>query len=363
MGVADDELGLSSSVPSRTRALPHYALPNFSVVLPTYSNQESDVITNAFRVGNFVSLHDLPHHVKPGQVSRSRFQKILDNRQESTENKAPHSKPAQFSTFEYVPSPYSVADDIARNNRLRSEELKKEAGHTAPFMMSDTAIKLPHEDGFGGLFNPFKGGADPYERADDQALRWAWLQDALIMSAPFRPSGRVKGQAGQSASEIPGRQNLPEIVDRMRASIEEDWEEYGFLVCSTDDEHLVVRFELSTLDSEPGLVAYMNIFARTNDVVAKYTLKKVVEDWNVTPGDGHLYFTFRPPWVVSRPLDTFYSLHPEQRTFQDPRLKLQASNDAASKATLTAAEATLLASQASSAGDLAAGAVARPDLT
>lgn len=54
-------------------------------------------------------------------------------------------------------------------------------------------------------------------------------------------------------------------------------------VCSTDDEHLVVRFELSTLDSEPGLVAYMNIFARTNEVVAKYNLKKVVEDWNASP--------------------------------------------------------------------------------
>ena len=229
MGVADDELG-SSSGPSRTRALPHYALPNFSVVLPTYSNQESDVITNAFRVGNFVSLHDLPHNVRPGQVSRSRFQKILDNRQESTENKQPHSKPAQFSTFEYVPSPYSVADDIARNERLRSVELKKAAGHTKPFMMSDTNLKLPHEDGFGGHFNPFKREADPYERADDEQLRWAWLQDALIMSAPFRPSGRVKGLLGQSASEIPGRQNLPEIVDRMRASIEEDWEEYGFLV-------------------------------------------------------------------------------------------------------------------------------------
>jgi hypothetical protein len=35
----------------------------------------------------------------------------------------------------------------------------------------------------------------------------------------------------------------------------------------------VVRFELSTLDSEPGLVAYMNIFARTNEVAAKYNLK------------------------------------------------------------------------------------------
>jgi hypothetical protein len=83
----------------------------------------------------------------------------------------------------------------------------------------------------------------------------------------------------------------------------------------------------------------------------------------VTPGDGHLYFTFRPPWVVSRPLDTFYSLHPEQRSFQDPRLKLQASNEAQKASVLTAAEATLLASQASSVGDLAAGAVARPDLT
>lgn len=83
----------------------------------------------------------------------------------------------------------------------------------------------------------------------------------------------------------------------------------------------------------------------------------------VTPGDGHLYFTFRPPWVVSRPLDTFYSLHPEQRAFQDPRLKLQASHEAQKASVLTAAEATILASQASSAGDLAAGAVARPDLT
>ena len=35
----------------------------------------------------------------------------------------------------------------------------------------------------------------------------------------------------------------------------------------------MVRFELSTLDSEPGLVAYMNIFARTNEVAAKYNLK------------------------------------------------------------------------------------------
>merc|ERR1739838_991363 len=111
-----------------------------------------------------------------------------------------------------------------------------------------------------------------------------------------------------------------EIVENLRRSVKEDWEDYEFIVCATDDEHVVIRFELSTLDSEPGLVAYMNIFARTNTTVQDYLLKKVVEDWNVTPGDGHLYFTFRPPWVSGRLVDTFYSLHPEQRTFQDPRL-------------------------------------------
>ena len=56
----------------------------------------------------------------------------------------------------------------------------------------------------------------------------------------------------------------------------------------------------------------------------KYQLKKVVEDWNVTPGDGHLYYTFRPPWVTSRITDTFFALHPEQRAFQDSASKAAA---------------------------------------
>eukprot|EP00965_Chrysotila_dentata_P205370 6182916-Pleurochrysis_carterae.AAC.2 len=127
----------------------------------------------------------------------------------------------------------------------------------------------------------------------------------------------------------------------------------------------VIRFELSTLDSEPGLVAYMNIFARSNSNVNKNKLSKaiapmpdsmftsrciifshpclscsfcvslvsfacaisptpleaqVVEDWNVTPSDGFLYFTLRPPWVSARVADTYYSLHPEERSYSDPRL-------------------------------------------
>ena len=54
---------------------------------------------------------------------------------------------------------------------------------------------------------------------------------------------------------------------------------------------------------------------RASDVVMKYKLKKVVEDWHSQPGDGFLYYMFRPPWVRSRATDTFFTLHPEERNY------------------------------------------------
>lgn len=316
------------------KPLPHYALPNFSVVLPTYSNQESDVITQAFRIGSFVTLSDLPNTVKPGQVSRGRFQKILDNRTPLPEGGGAEYKPkkALFSEFEYMPSPFSIVDEVAKEERIQHEAATAAAGHAKAFVMADTAVTLRHEDAFGNIEHALNTGgyAEPYERADDQALRFKWLQDAQILGAPFRPAGRVKGQFGQSASEMPTRASLPHIVDQLREAVEADWGEYSFLVCSTDDEHIVVRFELATLDSEPGLVAYMNMFARSAPAINGNMLRKVVEDWNVTPGDGHLYFTFRPPWVTARITDSYFALHPEARVFQDPRLKRAAAAAASS---------------------------------
>ncbi|KAL1495714.1 hypothetical protein AB1Y20_016577 [Prymnesium parvum] len=336
--------------------LPHYALPNFSVVLPTFSNHEPDVITQAFRVGSYVSLSDLPNKLNAGQVSRSRFQKILDNRQPSDAEPQPYKPKAKlFSEFEYVPSPFNLADDLIRAERKQSQLMIKEA-HKEPFIMSDTSIKLKHEDAFHNKLET--GWADPFESADDQALRYKWLQDAQILAGPWRPAGKVKGQSGQAATELPSRKSLPHMVDKLREAIEADWSEYDFLVCSTDDEHLVVRFEMSTLDSEPGLVAYMNMFSRSSHVVNELMLRKVVEDWNVTPGDGHLYFTFRPQWVSVRVTDTFFSLHPEQRVFQDARLKHTAAFRASA-----AAPADALAKARCDSPTGANGATMRPELS
>jgi len=382
-------MGGEDEQPQQFHKLPHYALPNFSVVLPTYSNNEADVITQAFRIGNYVSLSALPNTVKPGQVSRSRFQKILDNRQPAEDWNvslgAPYKPKAKtFSEFEYVSTPFSLADELAKAARETSHKAVAAAGHTKAFLMSDTAVKQKNEDAFNKYgqqgqcdetykFNAFVSTADPYERADDQSLRFKWLQDAQILSGPFRPSGRVKGQTNQAATELPSRSTLPAMVAELREAVEGDWAEYPFLVCSTDDEHVVVRFELSTLDSEPGLGAYMNVFARSSHVVSKFQLRKVVEDWNVTPGDGHLYFTFRPPWVTSRVTDTFFALHPEARTYasQDSKLKRSdakstrtGADTLAGGSSIGATAAGLLASAAATASSAggATGDVARPGM-
>lgn len=41
---------------------------------------------------------------------------------------------------------------------------------------------------------------------------------------------------------------------------------------------------------------------------------QVVEFWGSRPpGDGHVYYVLRPPWVAPDRLATFFALHPEAR--------------------------------------------------
>ena len=81
----------------------------------------------------------------------------------------------------------------------------------------------------------------------------------------------------------------------------------------------------------------------------------------MTPHDGHLYFTFRPPWVKARIVETFYSIHPEQRTFHDPRFASSKASFASSD--LQASAAAQSAADIPSGAAVDDGASVRPDLT
>jgi len=189
--------------------LPHYALPNFATVLPTYTNYEADAVVSAFRVGNFTSIKDLPEHIRPGQVARQRFQKILENRQPSDMCDTYQPKRSCFSEFQYIPSPYALVEQLAREERLAHEKKVEEFGGGVEWRPSGVGATSKFED-FGRTreFNVHENGPEPYEAAEDQALRQKWLMDAAILSGPFRPAGRVKGSNGEGANEMPSANQL-----------------------------------------------------------------------------------------------------------------------------------------------------------
>ena len=52
--------------------VPHYQLPNFSSILPEYTNAEQDYVKGAFSTGNFSSINKVPNNIKPTEVSKMR---------------------------------------------------------------------------------------------------------------------------------------------------------------------------------------------------------------------------------------------------------------------------------------------------
>ena len=57
----------------------HYEIPNMSSMLYEFTNKEQDRIHHSFRIGNFVSLRDLPPAIIPGNVSTFQTSKIENN--------------------------------------------------------------------------------------------------------------------------------------------------------------------------------------------------------------------------------------------------------------------------------------------
>ena len=47
---------------------PHYEVPNMSSMLYDFTNKEQERIAQGFRIGNFVSLRDLPKELIAGNV-------------------------------------------------------------------------------------------------------------------------------------------------------------------------------------------------------------------------------------------------------------------------------------------------------
>ena len=46
----------------------HYEVPSLSSMLYEFTNREQDLVNQAFRTGNYISMRDLPENIAPNNV-------------------------------------------------------------------------------------------------------------------------------------------------------------------------------------------------------------------------------------------------------------------------------------------------------
>ncbi|DBA00643.1 TPA: hypothetical protein N0F65_003572 [Lagenidium giganteum] len=273
--------------------MPHYMLPNFSSILPEFANTEADHIRSAFSSGNYHSLLKVPVRLAPNAVNQSRYEQMEENRLGQQKVGKIVTKHGLFNQFEYTPSRYSLADELAQMERLQSEAKRMEISGQ-DFVSGSDAKKLKYEDAFGDTGFRYPHLEEPYPDLRDEERHKKWLEEKKILHGAFVPSGH------RLPVDAMTRKLLPDIIKEMHEVLSQDWAGVEFAVAPTEDDNISVRFSENSIESEVGLIAFMNVFCRSHRVALKYNLQKVAEDWNSKPGDGGLYFVFRPPWVKNR---------------------------------------------------------------
>lgn len=276
--------------------MPHYMLPNFSSILPEYANSEVDQIRSAFATGNYTSIQKIPAKLLANAVNQARFEQMDENRLAQPRVGKIVTKNGLFNQFEYSPSRFSLTDELAQLERLQSEAKRTEISGR-DFVSCPDGKKTKFEDAFGDKNFRYPHLYEPYPDTKDEERHKKWLEDKKILHGAFVPSGM------RPPVDAVTRKLIPEIIKEFHEVFSADWEGVEFSIALTEDENLAVRFEVATLECESGLIAYMNVFVRSHRLTSKYNLQKVAEDWNSKPGDGGLYFVFRPPWVRNRSKD------------------------------------------------------------
>ena len=130
-----------------------------SSMLYEFTNKEGDRIHQAFRVGNYVSIRDLPDSLVPGNVSYMQTSKMEDNLQSVMERKTYVELAGNGGYFSKFPYSYneeydsydSYKEDMRKRREAHEEKMMK-IGGGAPFLnMPNRALPHKHESYFRSL--------------------------------------------------------------------------------------------------------------------------------------------------------------------------------------------------------------------
>merc|ERR1719281_2150451 len=74
---------------------------------------------------------------------------------------------------------------------------------------------------------------------------------------------------------------LPMMVSRLQKRLAADWEDMTVVVSVTDQDLVQIAFHMATVDSERGVLAYMNVLSKDVELLGSLGLRKVSQLWGL----------------------------------------------------------------------------------
>jgi len=256
-------------------------------------NVSRNAIRSAFQATSFTSLRSLPTKLQPGTIATN-----ITRQHEATKLKS--LRPAKtwdqriglFSHTTYECSDYGIQS--SNNKReIREKKILREKICKEGFRPGGSRRRLKHENlmdpaVMGEEPTPYPYSSNPMEEEQDYWRRLKALEDAKIVAGPFKGSGLEKLFSDKITY-------MPDAVKLLYGSLVENWGETNFRACTTDENKIRFEFERGTIDSEGALMSFMEVIAKTNEIVRKARLVKDEGWWGVVDvhSDGLEWVVFQ----------------------------------------------------------------------
>eukprot|EP00747_Dinoflagellata_sp_TGD_P162785 gnl/TRDRNA2_/TRDRNA2_180766_c0_seq1.p1 gnl/TRDRNA2_/TRDRNA2_180766_c0~~gnl/TRDRNA2_/TRDRNA2_180766_c0_seq1.p1 ORF type:complete len:432 (-),score=84.78 gnl/TRDRNA2_/TRDRNA2_180766_c0_seq1:214-1509(-) len=328
-----------------TRRVPHYAMKTVTHSAPEFVNHEQDMIRQSFSCGNYTWMKEaLPVELGPDAVNMLRRQRMERNR---LADPLPQTwtKMTQlwgggyYQEFEYMPDPYTDGDPMLKLRGNVKEKREKIANHDWRYPSQEKRLK--HETMINDPRNketyPYLGGnMDEELQPGSYHGRGTSSKDGSFSSTSQSSFVAGRGNGLDDNSRM-SRMTLPMMVSRLQKRLAADWEDMTVVVSVTDQDLVQIAFHMATVDSERGVLAYMNVLSKDVELLGSLGLRKVSQLWGLKrdfssdmqaslskdDGDGgqdsanleHVwtFFLLMPKWVRMRSTDAYYTVHPRSQ--------------------------------------------------
>ena len=162
------------------------------VVLYEYTNKEQDLIKNAFRIGTFNSIRDLPNEIAPFAVTHNLKVKVQDtnlNSQITSHNSKIYREILKqnggvFQKFGWMPDQFGIEHDIRLKEKIE-DQLRAEIINPHVFQRAMLKKCLKYDYPFLGLdevnTKSFLTAEDPYSISQNDSLRAHWIEEAKML--------------------------------------------------------------------------------------------------------------------------------------------------------------------------------------